>query len=87
VSKAPSVAGWASELDQYSSLLRKEVQAGPVFGVKQLAVNGADVMRECGMRPGPGVGMQLDMLLAAVVADEVSRSREDQLAWLRAGSR
>lgn len=87
VSKAPSVASWASELDRYSSLLRKEVQTGPVFGVKQLAVTGADVMRECGMRPGPGVGMQLDMLLAAVVADEVSRSREDQLAWLRAGSR
>ena len=83
VSKTPSVASWASELDAYSSLLRKEVAAGPVFTVRQLAVTGADVMRECGMQPGPGVGMQLDMLLAAVMADEVPRTREAQLAWLR----
>ncbi|MBO7674996.1 MAG: HD domain-containing protein [Atopobiaceae bacterium] len=83
VSKTASAASWAGELDQYAELLRKELQTGPVFGVRQLKVSGKDVMSACGMRPGPGVGMQLDMLLAAVMADELPNTREAQIAWLR----
>lgn len=82
VSKCPSAATWAVELDRYSKILRQEVLRGPVFGVRQLAVGGSDVMRACGMRPGPVVGMQLDMLLNAVMAGEVPNERQALLDWL-----
>ena len=82
VSKCAAAASRASELDRYSSLLRHEVARGPVFGVRQLAVSGADVMQACGMPAGPGVGMQLDVLLNAVMEGEVPNERDALLRWL-----
>ncbi len=87
VSKCPSVASWASELDRYSALLRDEVARGPVYSVRQLAVSGADVMRACGLPAGPGVGMQLDMLLNAVMEGEVPNNRNALLRWLVGNAR
>ncbi|MBR3160463.1 MAG: HD domain-containing protein [Atopobiaceae bacterium] len=84
VSKCPSAAPWASALDDYTRLVRQEAQREPVLATRQLAVNGADVMRVCGMAPGPGVGMQLEMLLNAVMAGELPNERETLLAWLSA---
>ena len=86
VSKCASAAPFASALDQMSSALRREVAEGPVFSTGQLAVNGRDIMDELGVRPGPGVGMQLEMLLRAVMGKEVRNSREELLAWLRGGA-
>ena len=82
VSKCPSAAAWAAELDRYAALLRAEVARGPVFGVRQLAVTGSDVICALGMKPGPAVGMQLDMLLAAVMEGQVRNEREELLSWL-----
>lgn len=82
VSKSAPSARFASELDAYSALLRDEIARGPVFGVRDLAVSGADVMRVCGLAPGPAVGMQLDLLLRVVMAGEVPNDRERLLAWL-----
>lgn len=82
VSKCPSAAYWAGELDRYTAMLRAEIARGPVFSTRQLAVSGADVMRACGIGPGPGIGMQLDMLLRAVMADELPNERDVLLAWL-----
>ena len=82
VSKCASAASWASQLDEYTRLLREEVARGPVFCEGQLTVSGADVMRACGMRPGPGVGMQLRQLLQAVMRGELPNEREALLAWL-----
>ena len=86
VSKCASAASWASELDRYSALLRAEVVRGPVFATRHLAVNGADVMRVCGAAPGPAVGMQLEMLLRAVMRGELPNEREPLLEWLAAGA-
>ncbi|MDO4807204.1 MAG: CCA tRNA nucleotidyltransferase [Coriobacteriales bacterium] len=82
VSKVPTASTWAGEQDRYAILLREELAQGAVFSVRQLAVSGADVMRACGMRPGPGVGMQLDMLLHAVMNGEVRNTRDNLLEWL-----
>ena len=84
VSKCPSAAPWASALDDYTRLVRQEAHREPVLSTRQLAVNGADVMRVCGMAPGPGVGMQLEMLLNAVMAGELPNERETLLTWLSA---
>lgn len=82
VSKCPTAASWAHEVDTYTRLLRAEVARGPVFSTSHLAVSGKDVMDVCGMVPGPGVGMQLNMLLRAVMDGEVPNERAELLAWL-----
>lgn len=84
VSKVPKASTWAGEQDRYTALLREELAQGPVFNVRQLAVSGVDIMRECGIRPGPGVGMQLDVLLHAVIDGDVPNTRDDLIVWLRA---
>ncbi len=81
--KAPACMGYAAELDQMAAALRAELARGKTCTVADLAVNGADVMRERGIEPGPGVGMVLHGLLAAVIDDELPNDREVLLAQLR----
>lgn len=83
VAKAPSCMGYAVELDDMSAALRRELAEGAVWRVRDLAVRGADVIRERGVEPGPGVGMVLAQLLEAVKAGEVPNEREVLLDWLR----
>ena len=83
VAKAPRCRSYAVELDKVAAVLRAELAVGPVWRVSDLAVGGADVIRERGMEPGPGVGMVLSQLLAAVTAGEVPNERKALLAWLR----
>ena len=83
VAKAPACMGYAVELDQMTRVLRAELAAGAVWRVRDLAVGGADVIRERGIEPGPGVGMVLAQLLAAVMAGELPNDRDAELAWLR----
>ena len=83
VAKAPQCMGYAVELDAMSRVLRAELAGGGVWKTGQLAVSGADVIRERGIEPGPGVGMVLAQLLSAVMAGEVENEREALLAWLR----
>ena len=84
VSKCASAARWAHQMDAYTSVLRKEVNRGPVFGTRQLAVNGSDIMRALGIDPGPAVGMHMEVLLQVVMAGEVANERDELLAWLAA---
>lgn len=83
VAKAPACMGYAVELDAMTRALREELSAGGVWRVRDLAVGGADVIRERGVEPGPGVGMVLAQLLHAVMDGEVPNEREALLAWLR----
>lgn len=83
VAKAPKCMGYAVGLDAMTAVLRAELSAGAVWRVRDLAVGGADVIRERGVEPGPGVGMVLAQLLEAVKAGEVPNRRDDLLAWLR----
>ena len=81
--KATQCMGYASDLDAHASQVRAELARGKVCTVSDLKVNGADVMRERGIEPGPGVGMVLQSLLAAVINDELANDREALLAELR----
>ena len=83
VAKAPKCMGYAVELDDMSAVLRAELAGGGVWRARDLAVGGADVIRERSVEPGPGVGMVLAQLLAAVMAGEVPNEREALLDWLR----
>ena len=83
VAKAPACMGYAVELDAMTAALRRELSDGGAWSAGQLAVCGADVIRERGIEPGPGVGMILAQLLAAVMAGDVPNERDALLAWLR----
>ncbi|MBR3225280.1 MAG: CCA tRNA nucleotidyltransferase [Atopobiaceae bacterium] len=84
VSKCPSAACWAHQMDAYTGILRSEIERGPVFGTRQLAVSGSDIMRALNIAPGPAVGMQMEVLLQVVMAGEVPNERDELLAWLGA---
>lgn len=83
--KAPRCRGYCSELDGMASILRRELRAAAPLSVRDLAVNGSDVIRERGLEAGRGVGMVLDGLLAAVVEDGIPNTREALLELLRLG--
>ena len=82
VSKCPSAASWAHEMDAYSRILREEVGNGPVFDVRQLAVGEEDLAAVCDAGSRWAIRMQLDMLLAAVMAGEVPNEREALIDWM-----
>ncbi len=81
--KAPAFRDYAVELDGVGRVLRAEIARGSIMSIGDLKVSGADVMRERGIEPGPGVGMVLRGLLSAVLADELPNTREALLAELR----
>ena len=85
LAKAPACRGYAVELDAMATRVRAEVAAGCPLTVRELPVGGGDVIRERGLEPGPGVGLVLDALLAAVLAGELGLGREELLAELRMG--
>ena len=79
VAKAPQCMGYAVELDDMSRVLRAELARGGVWKTGQLAVSGADVIRERGIEPGPGVGMVLAQLLSGEVGLTVKSGRIELL--------
>ncbi len=83
IGKAVAHRDYAFKLDTIEGRLRRDAAAGFAANVGELAVDGADVMRERGIEPGPGVGMVLREALEAVVDGSVENSREALLAWLR----
>lgn len=83
VSKVRRVAGYAVELDEVARVVRHEVKRRVPLTVRELAVDGRDVMREMGLSPGPEVGDALDVLLHAVFEGEVDNVRDELIAYLR----
>jgi putative nucleotidyltransferase with HDIG domain len=69
----------AAELEERVAALRSEA----VLSVRELAVNGEDLMRELDISPGPEVGRLLDLLLQAVLDDP---SLNERTALLRLAS-
>ncbi len=84
VSKCAAAASWASELDRYAQALRNELRRGPVYSVRHLAVDESDVARACGTTDDAFVRLQLDVILRAVMDDELPNERGTLLAWLGA---
>ena len=56
-------------------LMDEQLNAEPVFGIKDLAINGSDLIA-LGMEPGPVIGHVLQVLLNEVVDGDVLNERE-----------
>ncbi len=61
-------------------LMDEQLNAEPVFGIKDLAVNGSDLI-ELGMEPGPSIGNVLQALLEAVVDGDVPNERDALITY------
>ena len=56
-------------------LMDEQLNAEPVFGIKDLAVNGRDLMK-LGVEQGPALGVMLQKLLDAVVDGDVPNEHD-----------
>jgi len=77
LAQAPAYHGRQAELDRGEEILEKLLAEDACFSLKQLAVNGRDMMA-LGLQ-GPAVGAALERLLDAVVNGEVPNQREELL--------
>ncbi|HZP97821.1 MAG TPA: HD domain-containing protein [Candidatus Limnocylindria bacterium] len=70
-------------LDALWQRVQEEIQAANAFSPRDLAIDGNDVMRELGLRPGPEVGRILRALFERVLDDPDLNTRERLLALAR----
>jgi tRNA nucleotidyltransferase/poly(A) polymerase len=79
------LGGGASETSWRLELFKKrleDVQKQP-FSVTDLKINGFDIMKELGVKPGPIIGKTLSDLFAEVEAGTLANDRETLLAKLK----
>lgn len=67
--------------DALKRIFEQIQQDDAVFSLRQLAVNGRDVM-DAGVRQGPAVGAVLDRVLEAVIEEEVPNDRTALLSYI-----
>jgi poly(A) polymerase/tRNA nucleotidyltransferase (CCA-adding enzyme) len=81
--RSRSLRGELAALDDLRARIAKELQAEATLGVRDLAVDGDDVMREMGIAAGPGVRVVLEELLERVTDDPALNERAVLLDLLR----
>lgn len=64
---AQGKGGTTEDVDEFEQRIRDELQRKPPFSVKDLAVDGNEVMKLLQLEPGPKVGEVLDYLLEQVL--------------------
>jgi tRNA nucleotidyltransferase (CCA-adding enzyme) len=65
-----------AEVDEFEAKITSEIEKKSPFGVKDLAINGNDLMDEFGLEEGPLVGRVLNELLEIALDDPEMNSRE-----------
>jgi tRNA nucleotidyltransferase (CCA-adding enzyme) len=73
----------ADDLDGLRARVAKELEAGAILDRSALAIDGADLMAELGLRPGPRLGTLIARLFERVVEDPALNERERLLALAR----
>ena len=71
--QAEEFRGRQKEIDRIEAMLDRELEKGSCFSLKQLAVNGQDMMA-LGLQ-GPAIGKMLQALLDAVMDGAVENER------------
>lgn len=75
-------------LEQFEQALTEEIRRSPPFSLKDLRVNGRDLMEEFGLTPGPEVGRLLSLLFDYVLEHPDRNQKElllDQAARIIGG--
>jgi tRNA nucleotidyltransferase (CCA-adding enzyme) len=77
--------GFPHYLEELRARVETILEAEEALAVRDLTVDGQDVMEHLGLPPGPLVGQILDQLLEEVLENPALNSRERLLARLKAG--
>ena len=77
-------AGFPSYLEDMRQRLERVIAEAGALHVRDLAIDGHDVMRVLGVPPGPAVGTILERLLERVIEHPESNRKETLLAWVEA---
>jgi tRNA nucleotidyltransferase (CCA-adding enzyme) len=76
----------AGHVDELADRVRAQVAAGAPLSIKELAVNGDDIVDALGVAPGPMIGELLERMLGAVIADPSRNTRQrlldDARGWI-----
>jgi len=73
----------AGHLGEFRQRVQEQLDAGAPLLLRELAVNGDDLVAELGVAPGPVIGDMLDRLLGAVIAEPDMNDRGQLLAAAR----
>ena len=82
LAQAPECHGIQLEIDKAEQIMERLLTEGACISLKQLAVSGRDLMA-LGIN-GPAVGAGLDLLLEAVIVEQVENNKEALLAYYQA---
>lgn len=77
----PDYRGRQQELDELARVKAEVISQSQCFSLKDLALNGRDLMA-MGVKPGPQIGQMLGKLLDAVIAEEVENNPESLKNYL-----
>lgn len=73
---AQGMGGTTDDVDEFEAHIRDELTKKPPFSLRDLALNGGDIMRILGLPPGREVGRILDYLMEQVLDDPAQNTRE-----------
>lgn len=79
---AEDISQSLAQLEESRQLLAQLIQEEGRFTVRDLAVNGKDLL-QCGMTPGPEMKQMLSRLLEGVLSEELPNTRELLLDYVR----
>jgi len=71
----------ADKFEDIRLMMERIVEAGECFSIKNLAVSGRDLI-DGGMKQGAEIGQTLEMLLEAVINEEVVNEKEELMAFV-----
>jgi putative nucleotidyltransferase with HDIG domain len=73
----------AGHLEELDARVRRELDTKAPLDLRDLAVDGNDLVNDLGVQPGPFIGELLERLLGSVIADPSRNTRERLLAEAR----
>ena len=80
---AQGMGGTTEDVDVLERRIREELERKPPFGLRDLAVDGTEIMRELELSPGPAVGRILNFLLEQVLDDPTLNTKDHLLVLAR----
>ena len=71
---------WFTDIPDVLKIRDELVAEEECFSLKDLAVNGKDLMKELGLKPGKKIGAILQQMLEAVINETVTNNRDELLS-------
>ena len=80
---AQGMGGTTEDVDELEQRIEEEINRKSPFGLRDLAINGQDLMSEFNLSPGPRIGAVLHYLLECVLDDPSLNDRDNLLRLSR----